>query len=53
MIQHRSILFTGKGRVFMTAGVRLKFHSLISVEEMALEEYLWCFSHGSTWHVYG
>ena len=38
MIQHRSILFTGKGRVFMAAGVRLNFHSIISVEEM--EEYL-------------
>ena len=43
MIQHRSILFTGKGRVVMAAGVRLNFHSLISVEEM--EEYLWCLSH--------
>ena len=29
----------------MAAGVRLKFHSLISIEEMALEEYLWCLSH--------
>ena len=40
MIQHRSILFTRKGRVFMAAGVRLNFHS---VEEM--EEYLWCLPH--------
>ena len=43
MIQHRSILFKGKGRVSMAAGIRLNFHSLISVEEM--EEYLWCLSH--------
>jgi len=27
----------------MAAGVRLKFNSLISVEEM--EDYLWCLSH--------
>ena len=43
MIQHTSILFTGKGRVFMAAGVKLNFHSLISVEE--IEEYLWYLSH--------
>ena len=32
-----------EGGVFMAAGVRLNFHSLISVEEM--EEYPWCVSH--------
>jgi len=43
VIQHRSILFIGKGRVFMAAGIRRNFHSLISVDKM--EEYLWCLLH--------
>ena len=51
MIQHRSILFKGKGRVFMAAGIRLNFHSLISFEEIPVV--LVTCLHGSTWHVYG